>query len=185
MIDDVLKQTREQMGKALQNLKRDLAGLRAGRANPQLLDRITVDYYGVPTPLNQLANFSVPEPRLLVISLWDSKLIPAVEKEILKSDLGITPTNDGKVIRLVFPELTEERRKELVKLANKMGEEAKVAVRMIRRNANEQIKKMKKNSEITEDDQRDAENEVQEITDEHVEKIDKMIKEKEKEIMEV
>ena len=185
MIDDVLKQTREQMGKTLQSLKRDLASLRAGRANPQLLDRITVDYYGVATPLNQLANFSVPEPRLLVISLWDTKLIPAVEKEILKSDLGITPTNDGKVIRLVFPKLTEERRRELVKIANKMGEEAKVAVRMIRRNANDQFKKMKKNSEITEDDQRYGENEVQKITDEHVEKIDDMIKEKEKEIMEV
>lgn len=185
MMDDVLKQTREQMGKTLQSLKRDLASLRAGRANPQLLDRITVDYYGVPTPLNQLANLSVPEPRLLVISLWDTKLIPAVEKEIMKSDLGITPTNDGKVIRLVFPELTEERRRELVKIANKMGEEAKVAVRMIRRNANDQFKKMKKNSEITEDDQRYGENEVQKITDEHVEKIDDMIKEKEKEIMEV
>jgi len=185
MVDDVLKQTRDQMEKALQNLKKELVGLRAGRANPQLLEKITVDYYGVPTPLNQLANFSVPEPRLLVISLWDSKLIPAVEKEILKSDLGITPSNDGKVIRLVFPELTEERRKELVKVANKMGEDAKVTVRMIRRNANDQLKKLRKNSDITEDDQKDGEEQIQKVTDEHIEKIDKMIKEKEKEIMEV
>src|SRR5690606_6593821 len=143
-----------------QILKKDLASLRAGRANPKLLDRITVDYYGVPTPINQVANLSVPEPRLLVISPWETNMIPEIEKAIMKSDLGINPTNDGKVIRLVFPELTEERRKELVKLANKMGEDAKIAIRMARRNANDQIKKLKKNSEITEDEQKMGENEI-------------------------
>jgi len=159
--------------------------MRAGRANPQILDRITVEYYGVPTPLNQLANISVPEARLLVISPWDSSLIPAIEKEILKSDLGITPMNDGKVIRLVFPELTEERRKELVKTVKKMGEETKVAIRKVRREANDQLKKMQKNAEITEDDLRNEESNVQKITDEFIKKVDDLIKDKEKEIMEV
>lgn len=185
MLDNVSKQAKEQMEKTLQSLKKDLAGLRAGRANPQLLDRVTVDYYGVPTPLNQVANLSVPEPRLLVISPWNSKMIPAIEKEIIKSDLGINPTNDGKVIRLVFPELTEERRKELVKVANKMGEEAKIAIRMARRSANDKLKKLKKDSEITEDEQKIGENEIQKLTDEYVEKVDNMLKEKEKEIMEI
>lgn len=185
MLDDISKQAREQMDKTLQILKKDLASLRAGRANPKLLDRITVDYYGVPTPINQVANLSVPEPRLLVISPWETNMIPEIEKAIMKSDLGINPTNDGKVIRLVFPELTEERRKELVKLANKMGEDAKIAIRMARRNANDQIKKLKKNSEITEDEQKMGENEIQKITDEYVKKVDNMIKEKEKEIMEI
>ncbi len=185
MLDDISKQAREQMDKTLQILKNDLASLRAGRANPKLLDRITVDYYGVPTPINQVANLSVPEPRLLVISPWETNMIPEIEKAIMKSDLGINPTNDGKVIRLVFPELTEERRKELVKLANKMGEDAKIAIRMARRNANDQIKKLKKNSEITEDEQKMGENEIQKITDEYVKKVDNMIKEKEKEIMEI
>ena len=185
MLDDISKQAREQMDKTLQILKKDLASLRAGRAHHKLIDRITVDYYGVPTPINQVANLSVPEPRLLVISPWETNMIPEIEKAIMKSDLGINPTNDGKVIRLVFPELTEERRKELVKLANKMGEDAKIAIRMARRNANDQIKKLKKNSEITEDEQKMGENEIQKITDEYVKKVDNMIKEKEKEIMEI
>jgi ribosome recycling factor len=159
--------------------------LRAGRANPQILDRIMVDYYGVPTPLNQLGNITVPEARLLVISPWDSKIIPAVEREIMKSDLGITPTNDGKVIRLVFPELTEERRKELVKTVKKMGEETKIAIRNIRREANDQLRKMQKNSEITEDDLRTEENNVQKLTDDFIKKVDEVIKDKENEIMEV
>ncbi|MGI6373031.1 MAG: ribosome recycling factor [Caldicoprobacterales bacterium] len=173
------------MDKTISNLNRELGSLRAGRANPQLLDRIMVDYYGVSTPLNQVGNISVPEPRLLVIAPWEAKMIPAIEKEIMKSDLGITPNNDGKVIRLVFPELTEERRKELVKIAHKMGEEAKVAIRMVRRNSNDQIKKMKKNSEYSEDELKLAENRIQEITDEYIEKIDKIIEAKEEEIMEV
>ena len=185
MINELHEQVKSKMEKSIQVLKKDLARMRAGRANPQILDRITVDYYGVPTPLNQLGNITVPEARLLVISLWDSKMIPAVEREIMKSDLGITPTNDGKVIRLVFPELTEERRKELVKTGKKMGEETKVAIRKIRREANDQLRKMQKNSEITEDDLREEESNVQKITDDYIKKVDELIKEKENEIMEV
>jgi ribosome recycling factor len=185
VLEGLYKQTRETMDKTVSNLSRELGSLRAGRANPQLLDRIVVDYYGVPTPLNQVGNISVPEPRLLVIAPWEAKMIPAIEKEIMKSDLGITPNNDGKVIRLAFPELTEERRKELVKIAHRMGEEAKVAIRMVRRNSNDQIKKMKRNSEFSEDDLKNAEDTVQEITDEYIEQIDKVIEAKEEEIMEV
>jgi len=181
----VYNEAKSKMNKTLQVLKSELAGIRAGRANAQLLDRIYVDYYGVPTPINQLGNINSPEPRLLVISLWETKMIPAVEKEIMKSDLGITPSNDGKVIRLVFPELTEERRKELVKLIHKLGEEAKVAIRVVRRDANDLLKKMKKKSEITEDDQKDAEGKIQELTDDHIKAVDNIVKEKEKEIMEV
>ncbi len=185
MVNEIYKETNRKMDKTIEVLKSDLASIRAGRANPQLLDRIVVDYYGVPTPLNQLGNISSPEPRLLVISLWESNMIPAVEKEIMKSDLGITPNNDGKVIRLVFPELTEERRKELVKLTNKLGEESKISIRAIRRESNDAIKKMKKNSEISEDEQKVSENKIQEITDEHIKMVDELIKMKEKEIMEV
>ena len=185
MLEDIYKDTNKNMDKSIANLNNDLGNLRAGRANPQLLNRIMVDYYGVATPINQLGNISVPEPRLLVIAPWETKMISNIEKEIMKSDLGITPNSDGKVIRLVFPELTEERRKELVKLAYKMGEEAKVAVRLARRNANDQIKKMKKESQLPEDTLKSAENKIQEITDEHIEEIDIIIKDKEKEIMEV
>ena len=181
---EVYKETTRKMEKTLQVLKSDLAGIRAGRANPNLLDRIMVDYYGTPTPINQVGNISSPEPRLLVISPWEPSLIPAIEKEILKSDIGITPNNDGKVIRLVFPELTEERRKELVKMVNKYGEESKIAIRSIRREANDTLKKMKKANEITEDEQRQGENEVQSITDDHIKQVDNIVKEKEKEIME-
>ena len=185
MINELHEQIESRMDKSVHTLKRELARLRAGRANPQILDRIMVDYYGVPTPLNQLGNITVPEARLLVISPWDSKIIPAVEREIMKSDLGITPTNDGKVIRLVFPELTEERRKELVKTVKKMGEETKIAIRNIRREANDQLRKMQKNSEITEDDLRTEENNVQKLTDDFIKKVDEVIKDKENEIMEV
>ncbi|MBO4848421.1 MAG: ribosome recycling factor [Clostridia bacterium] len=174
----------EKMNKTIAVLKRDLGGLRAGRANPQLLERITADYYGTPTPINQMGNISSPEPRLLVINLWDPKMIPAVEKAIQKSDLGINPTNDGKLIRLVFPELTEERRKDLVKTIKKKAEEAKVAIRSIRRDANETLKKQKKESEITEDDQKNLEKEAQDITDDSIKEIDRIASEKEKEIME-
>jgi len=159
--------------------------LRAGRANPKLLDRVMVDYYGVQTPLNQMANIMSPEPRMLTISLWDPKAIPLVEKAILKSDLGLNPANDGKIIRLVIPELNEERRKELTKLVWKGAEESKVAVRSIRRDAMEQFKKMKKDSEITEDDQRKAEDELQKVTDGAIKDIDELAREKEKEIMAV
>lgn len=185
MLQELYDETRRNMDRSIKSLNSDLGSLRVGRANPQLLDRIQVDYYGVMTPLNQLGNISVPEPRLLVIAPWEANMISSIEKEILKSDLGIMPNNDGKVIRLAFPELTEERRKELVKIAYKMGEETKVAIRMSRRSANDQIKKLKKNSEYSEDDLKSAENEVQDITDEFTEQVDTIIKDKEKDILEV
>ena len=183
-MSEVIDIAQDKMNKTIAVLKRDLGGLRAGRANPQLLERITVDYYGTATPINQLGNISSPEPRLLVINLWDAKMIPMVEKAIQKSDLGINPTNDGKLIRLVFPELTEERRKDLVKTIKKKAEESKVAIRSIRRDANETLKKQKKDSEITEDDQKNLEKEAQEITDSAIKDIDKIAADKEKEIME-
>ncbi len=183
-MSEVIDIAREKMGKTINVLKRDLGGLRAGRANPQLLERITVDYYGAQTPINQLGNISSPEPRLLVINLWDPKMIPQVEKAIQKSDLGINPSNDGKLIRLIFPELTEERRRDLVKTIKKKAEESKVAVRSIRRDAIETIKKQKKDSVITEDDQKNLEEEAQKITDESIKEIDRIASDKEKEIME-
>ena len=179
------KKSKEKMKKTCAVYEREMQGVRAGRANPQLLDRIMVDYYGTPTPLNQVGNISSPEARLLVISPWEAKMIGPIEKAIQKSDLGLNPTNDGKVIRLVFPELNEERRKELTKMASRSAEEAKVAVRAIRRDAIEQIKKMKKNSEITEDDQRDAEEEMQKITDQGIKDVEAVYAAKEKEIMEI
>ena len=185
MLQDVLDTAKEKMDKSCAVYEQNLMGLRAGRANPQLLDRILVDYYGTPTPINQIGNISSPEPRLLVIAPWEAKMIPQVEKAIQKSDLGLNPSNDGKIIRLVFPELNEERRKELTKVASKGAEETKVAIRSIRRDAIEQIKKMKKNSEITEDDQRDAEEDMQKITDKAIKEVDEIYAKKEKEIMEV
>ena len=173
------------MKKSCEVYEREMMSLRAGRANPQLLDRIMVDYYGTPTPINQIGNISSPEPRLLVIAPWEAKMIPQVEKAIQKSDLGLNPSNDGKLIRLVFPELNEERRKDLTKVASKGAEETKVAIRSIRRDAIEQIKKLKKNSEITEDDQRDAEEDMQKLTDKAVKEVDEIYSKKEKEIMEV
>ncbi len=183
-MSDVIEIAQDKMNKTISVLKRDLGGLRAGRANPQLLERIMVDYYGSPTPINQMGNISSPEPRLLVINLWDPKMIPNVEKAIQKSDLGINPSNDGKLIRLVFPELTEERRRDLVKTIKKKAEESKVAVRSIRRDAIENIKKLKKDGEITEDDQKLYEEEAQDITDSSIKEIDRIASEKEKEIME-
>jgi len=185
MYKSVIDVAKEKMKKTIAVYQREMLSLRAGRANPQLLDRITVDYYGVPTPLTQMANISAPEPRMLMISMWDTKAIPLVEKAILKSDLGLNPSNDGKVIRLVVPELNEERRKDLTKLVRKGAEDAKVAVRSIRRDAMEQIKKLKKDSVITEDDQRKAEDEMQKVTDNSVKEIDKISADKEKEIMSV
>lgn len=184
-VKEVLDNAKEKMNKSCAVYQRDMVALRAGRANPQLLDRITVDYYGTPTPLNQVGNISSPEARLLVISPWESKMISAIEKAIQKSDLGLNPTNDGKIIRLVFPELNEERRKELTKVARKGAEEAKVAVRSIRRDAIEQIKKLKKDSLITEDDQHKAEEDAQKITDKAIKDVDAICAAKEKEIMEV
>ena len=185
MIDDIMNTAKEKMQKSCAVYERDMAGLRAGRANPTLLDRIMVDYYGTPTPINQVGNISSPEPRLLVIAPWEAKMIPQIEKAIQKSDLGINPSNDGKIIRLVFPELNEERRRDLTKIASKGAEETKVAIRSIRRDAIEQIKKMKKNSEITEDDQHDAEEKMQKLTDKAIKDVDEIFAKKEKEIMEV
>ena len=185
MLQDVIDTAKEKMKKSCEVYEREMMSLRAGRANPQLLDRIMVDYYGTPTPINQIGNISSPEPRLLVIAPWEAKMIPQVEKAIQKSDLGLNPSNDGKLIRLVFPELNEERRKDLTKVASKGAEETKVAIRSIRRDAIEQIKKLKKNSEITEDDQRDAEEDMQKLTDKAVKEVDEIYAKKEKEIMEV
>ena len=177
--------TQDKMNKTIEALKRELVSIRAGRANPRLLDRIMVDYYGTPTPIAQVGNISSPEPRLLVISLWDASILKDVEKAIMKSDLGINPANDGKVIRLAFPEVTQERRKELVKLAKKKAEESKVAARNIRRDANEMLKKDKKDSVITEDDFADLEKEIQKLTDDTIKKLEEILAEKEKEIMEI
>ena len=184
-IDEVMAQAKEKMTKTQEFYKRDMMSLRAGRANPQILDRITVDYYGTMTPLKQMGNVMAPEPRLLTISLWDPKAISAVEKAIQKSDLGLNPSNDGKIIRLVVPELNEERRKELTKVVRKGAEEAKVAVRNTRRDAMEAIKKLKKDSVITEDDQSKAEKDLQKVTDGFIKEVDKIAADKEKEIMEV
>lgn len=184
-MDLILNTAEEKMGKTKEVLRQEMQSIRAGRANPQLLDRITVDYYGVATPLNQMANISAPEPRLLTISVWDTKALPLVEKAIQASDLGLNPMNDGKIIRLAIPELNEERRKELTKLVRKLGEDAKVAVRSIRRDANDQTKKLKKDSAITEDDQRRMDDEVQKITDAAIKDIDEIVAEKEKEILAV
>ena len=182
---ELIDEIKEKMTKTLNVLKAELSSLRAGRANAQVLDRITVDYYGTMTPINQLGNISTPEPRMLIIALWDTKMIPAVEKAIQKSDLGINPANDGKIIRLVFPELTEERRKDLVKTVRKKGEESKVAIRNIRRDLNDQIKKQKKDSTITEDDQKRLEEKGQKMTDEFIKDVDAILTAKEKEILSV
>jgi ribosome recycling factor len=175
----------EKMDKAIAGLKDDLSGLRAGRANPAILDKLMVDYYGTLTPINQLGSISVPEARVIIIQPWESKILKDIEKAIQKSDIGINPNNDGKVIRLIFPILTEERRKELSKSVKRNGEDAKIAIRAVRREAIERFKTDKKNSEITEDDLRDAENDMQKLTDKYIADIDKIVELKEKEIMEV
>ena len=185
MYSPVIETAREKMEKTKDVFKRDMQTLRAGRANPQLLDRITVDYYGGVTPLNQMANITAPEPRVLIISPWDAKAIPLIEKAIQISDLGMNPANDGKIIRLIVPELNAERRKELSKKVSRAAEDSKVALRSIRRDAMEQIKKLKKESDITEDDQRKAEDEMQKVTDAAVKDVDIMAAEKEKEILSV
>ena len=182
---EILDMAKEKMTKTIGVLNQEYSSLRAGRANPQLVGKITVDYYGTPTPISQMGNLSTPEPRMLIISLWDTKMISAVEKAIQKSDLGINPSNDGKFIRLIFPELTQERRKELSKVVKKKAEESKVAVRSIRRDAVEQVKKQKKDSLITEDDQKKLEEKIQKLTDEKIKEIDTIAAEKDKEIMSV
>ena len=185
MYRQVIETAKEKMKKTTSVYQTDLRSIRAGRANPQLLDRVMVDYYGVQTPLTQMGNVSSPEPRMLVVSVWDQKALPLVEKAILKSDLGLNPSNDGKLIRLVIPELNEERRKELTKLVRRGAEDAKVAIRSIRRDAMEQFKKLEKDSSITEDDRAKAEKKMQEATDEAIKGIDQISAQKEKEIMEV
>lgn len=180
-----LNQFEDKMKKSIDALANDYTTIRAGRANPHVLDKIMVDYYGTPSNIQSVANVSVSEARTLVIQPWESSLIKEIEKAILVSDLGLTPNNDGKVIRLTFPELTEERRKELAKDIKKKGEDSKVAVRNIRRDANDFVKKQQKANEISEDEQKDAETKIQKLTDDYVSKIDKMIEEKSKEIMTV
>ena len=175
----------EKMNKTVNALAESLAEVRAGRANPAILNKIKVDYYGTPTPINQVAGISVPEARLIVIQPWDASILKEIEKEILKSEIGINPNNDGKVIRLAFPELTEERRKELVKDIRKMGEESKVSIRSIRRDGIDEAKAKQKNSEITEDELKGAEDQIQKLTDKKVAEIDNMVATKEKEIMSV
>ena len=175
----------EKMKKTIGVLEDELGNVRAGRANPKILDKILVSYYGVPTPINQMASVTVPEARIIAIQPWDASVLKEIEKELQKSDIGINPNNDGKVIRLVFPELTEERRKELVKEIKKMAEDSKVAIRSIRRDGIDDFKTKQKNNEITEDDLRDAEEKIQKLTDKYVDEIDKRCVDKEKEIMSV
>lgn len=182
---EVIKKCEEKMTKTCENLDGEFTNIRAGRANPNLLNRIMVEYYGTPTPMQQVGNISVPEPRIIQINPWEKSLLKAIEKAILASDLGITPTNDGTSIRLVFPELTEERRKELVKDIKKKGEAAKVAVRNVRRDANDTLKKMEKSTDITEDERKECEEKIQKMTDKYVAKIDKSVENKSKEIMTV
>ena len=184
-MDERLKVYEEKMTKSYDAMIREFTAIRAGRANPHVLDKLKVDYYGTPTPIQQVGNISVPEPRMLQIQPWEKSLIKAIEKAIMTSDLGITPSNDGTVIRLVFPELTEERRKDLVKYLKKKGEAAKVAIRNIRRDANEVFKKQNKANEISEDDMKDLETKTQKMSDKYIADIDKAVDEKSKEIMTV
>ena len=183
-MDEKIKIYAEKMDKSYRNMMEEFGTIRAGRANPNVLKKIQVDYYGTPTPLQQVGNISVPEPRILQIQPWEASMVKAIEKAIHMSDLGINPTNDGKVIRLVFPELTEERRKELVKDIKKKGEAAKVAVRNIRRDANEFLKKLGK-TDVSEDEIKDLEDVIQKETDKHIKDIDKAVDEKSKEILTV
>lgn len=185
MIKDMISETDGRMKKTIEHLTQDLATLRAGRANPAMVDRLMVSYYGQATPLNQLANITVPEPRLLVIQPWDKSSIPEIEKAVMKSDLGINPSNDGNVIRLAIPQLTEERRKEIVKVVKKRGEEAKVAIRNIRREQNDFMKAAEKDKVVSEDESKKGIEEVQKITDKYIKDIDTIMAAKEKDIMEV
>ena len=185
MEQELRKRTNERMHGAIDALKKEFGSVRTGRATLSLLDGITIDYYGTPTPLQQLASLSIPESRQIAIQPWEAKIIPEVEKAILKSDLGLTPMNDGKMIRINIPTLTEERRKQLVKVIRKRAEEAKVAVRNIRRDTNEELKKLEKEKHLSEDVVKKEQEEVQKITDAFIKKIDEVLEHKEKEIMEV
>lgn len=185
MVDEIFEDLKDRMGKSIESLKREYSRLRTGRASVSLLDGIRVSYYDTPTPLNQMASLAVPEPRLIVIQPWDKTAIEDIEKAILKSELGLTPMNDGKVIRISIPPLTEERRKELVKVARKMSEENKVSIRNIRRDANEMLKDLKKEKEIAEDDLFRSQEEVQKATDQFISQVDELCAAKEKEILEI
>ena len=185
MADAIFNEAKDKMHKAAENLQRNLGQIRAGRENASLLDRVQVTYSGVPTPLNQMASITIPEARVLMITPFDKSMVQEVEKALLASDLGITPTSDGNVIRLVIPQLTEERRKELAKEVKKEAEQAKVAIRNIRRDAIDEYKKQQKNSEITEDDLRSAEKDIQDLTDKSIKELDKIASDKEKELLEV
>lgn len=185
MYKDLIKSSEETMKKSIAFLKDELGTIRAGKANPKLVDKISVSYYGTMTPINQVANISVPDPRSIIIQPWDGSLIKDIERAILTSELGINPSNDGKLIRLVIPPLTEERRKDLLKVVKKETENSKIAIRNIRRDAIEEFKKMEKTSELTKDDLKKAEEEAQKITDKYIKLVDDIYKEKEKEILEV
>ncbi|MBN1541165.1 ribosome recycling factor [candidate division KSB1 bacterium] len=185
MIDELYKDTKYRMDQSIEAIRGELAKLRTGKASPALLDGVVVNYYGSPTPIRQVANVSAPEPRLLVVQPWERNLLGEIEKAILKADLGLNPTNDGILIRIPIPQLTEERRRDLVKLAKKAGEESKVAVRNVRRDANEKLKKAEKSGEISEDQMHTAQEKVQSLTDEAVKKIDEILEHKEKDIMEI
>lgn len=182
-MEKVFAKTKEKMENCLKFLERDFAAIRAGRANPAVLDKVMVDYYGVPTPVNQMAAVSVPEARLLVVQPWDASTLREIEKAINVADIGINPQNDGKVIRLTFPQLTEEHRKNLQKDISKRGEEAKVAIRNVRRDSMDDIKKLKKDNEITEDDQKTAEKKLQDITDDFIKQVESITKKKEEEVL--
>jgi len=185
MVEEVLGETREAMDKAVKALRKDLTKIRTGRASTNLLDDVRVDYYGVSTPLNQVATLAAPEPRLLTVQPWEKNLIPEIEKAIFKADLGLNPSSDGILIRLPIPALTEERRKEMVKIIKRMGEDAKVSVRSARRDANDTVKMLEKEKEITEDELKRSEKDVQQITDEFVSTIDTVVQKKEQEVMEI
>ena len=185
MYNDVISRGRSGMEKSVDALKKELARIRTGRASTTLLDEVRIDYYGTPTPLNQVGTLTVPEPRLITIQPWEKNLIPEIEKAILKSDLGLNPSSDGILVRIAIPPLTEERRKEMVKLTKRVGEDAKIAIRNVRRDANESLKKLEKDKEISEDELKRGEKEIQDLTDGYVKKIDEIVAAKEKEVMEI
>ena len=185
MFGDIVSKCKSGMEKTIESLKKDFGKDRTGRASTTLLDDVSVDYYGTPTPLNQVGTMAVPEARLITIQPWEKKLIPDIEKAILKADLGLNPDSDGQIIRLVIPPLTEERRKEMGKLVKRMGEDAKIALRNVRREGNERLKKMEKNKELSQDDLKKGEKEIQDVTDTFVKKVDDLVAAKEKEIMEI
>lgn len=185
MLKDIIKETEDKMKKSLEILRKDFSTLRAGKANPSILDKVQVDYYGAMTPISQLANINAPEPRLLTVQPWDKGIVPAVEKAILKSDLGLNPSSDGNIIRIIIPQLTQERRVELVKTIKKKAEESRVNIRNIRRDSNEKMKSLEKSKAVSEDEAKKGQEEVQKLTDKYIKEVDRVLEIKEKEIMEV